>query len=145
MATEAAVGAIMAATAVTGTAVSIYQAKETKEAQEKAGRTQQAQAELEANKQRQAQLRQARMQRARIQNIAAQTGTSGSAGEYGAEAHIGSQTNANLSFLDQSSLLARQTSASLSRAQSAQTKGQMAGTIAGFATKYADFNQLIDF
>jgi hypothetical protein len=129
-----------AAAALASTAGSIKQAHTATKAQEKARDTQQAQADLQARRERSEQLRQSRMQRARIENVAAQTGTEGSAGAMGATSAISSQTNANLSFLDQSRQLATQQSRALQDAATARARSGVYQNITSFALPFADFS-----
>ena len=140
----AAAQVISAGVAVAGTAVSIHQNRQAAKDQEKAQDVQQRIAEVEEQRKRALALRQARIQRARIENIAAQTGTSGSSGETGALQSISNQTNANLSFLDVTSQLANQATAYNRSAARRQSNAATAGAITDVASQYADFGALVE-
>ncbi|WP_113708431.1 hypothetical protein, partial [Vibrio cholerae] len=106
----AAAQVVAAGAAVAGTVVSVAQSSKATKEQRKQQDVQSRVADVEQARRRNLALQQARIQRARIENVAAQTGTSGSSGESGAVSSISSQTNANLSFLDQTRQLSKEAS-----------------------------------
>lgn len=146
MATAGAIAAaqvVAAGVGVVGTAMSIQQSHEATKERRKQQEIQQRTADVEAQRKRALMLRQSRIQRARIQNVAAQTGTAGSSGEYGALSSISSQTNANISFLDTTRQLTQQAGRASQRAADASGRAQTAGAIAGLANQYGDFGAII--
>lgn len=116
-------------------AYSAYSAYESAEAQKEAGRkqkqaieTQQKQADIAAYRERIQAVRQARAQRGATLQAAQAQGVAGSTSTQGAVSSIGSQLGANLSFLDQTQALSRQTSIFSQQAVDLQTEANIAAT-----------------
>jgi hypothetical protein len=138
----AAAQVVAAGAGVVGTAVGVSQSHKATQETEKAQEAQQRIADVEAQRKRDLALRQSRIQRARIENVAAQTGTEGSAGAMGAVQSISSQTNANLSFLDTTRQLATQASTYRQRAADASSRAQIGGALSKIGQTYGDFGAI---
>lgn len=122
--------------AVIGAAATVatyQQQRKSAKAQARAQRAQQRQADIANARERRAAIRNARVQRASVESQAATTGIVGSSGVEGSLANITSETNSNISFLDQSQQLSSEASVAnqqaadyASRAQGYQDIGNLA-------------------
>lgn len=112
-----------------GTSESIRQGKAAADAQKKMGELQQRQADIATYRERIQAVRQARTQRAAIEQQAQAQGVAGSSSATGATSSIASQQAANLSFLDQTQALSRQTSIFAQKAATAQSEAATAKAI----------------
>jgi Ni/Co efflux regulator RcnB len=130
------VAAVAIATSVGGTIASVQQSKKAAKAQRQANRLTRQRNQLERSRARREAIRNSRQSFARAQNSAANQGVLDTSGSKGGLGSIQSQTNANLSFLDQSGRLADQASVKLGIANLYQQKSQTSGAVAGLAGQF---------
>lgn len=124
---------VTSAVIVAGATVASYtQQRKAAKAQAKAQRAQQRQAEIANARERRAAVRAGRVARASVESQAAVTGITGSSGEAGSVANITSETNSNVSFLDQNAMLSEE----------ASRANQQAADYASRAQGYADLAKL---
>lgn len=124
---------ITSAVIVAGAAVASYsQQRKSAKAAAKAQRAQQRQAEIANARERRAAVRAGRVARASVESQAALTGITGSSGVEASLGNITSETNSNVSFLDQNAMLSEE----------AGRANQQAADYAARAQGYADLGKL---
>lgn len=128
---------------VLGTVSSVLESHHANEALEDYETTKERMHLVESKRQRQEVLKQARIKRAQVENVAAQTGTAGSAGAIGATQSIGTQTMANISFLDQTRGLSQQAGAFGKSAAKHGSRASTARAVGGIGMQFADFGTFI--
>ena len=96
---------VLIATAVIGTAASIYQTRKARKAQQRAARVQQRRREIESRRAKLANVEEARLAIGQIQNIAAQTGGQGGSGAAGNVASLVTQLGSNMNNICKSRLM----------------------------------------
>lgn len=127
---------ITSAVIVAGATVASYtQQRKAAKAQAKAQRAQQRQADIANARERRAAVRAARVSRASVESQAAITGISGSSAAEGSIANITSETNSNLSFLDQNAMLSEEASRANQQAADYASRAQGYADLASLAGK----------
>jgi hypothetical protein len=133
---------LTAAMGVAGTLGSLVQSSHAQEALEDYADTQHAMQVAEDKRRRQQMNRESRIKQARIENVAAQTGTAGSAGAIGSASSIATQTASNLAFLSQTQQLADEASMYGQHAAEARSRAQTDSALANIGLKYGDFGAI---
>lgn len=125
------------AASAAGTIYTGQQQRKVARSQERVARLERQKARIAEAKARREAIRTARTANAAVINAGANRGVQDSSGVQGGAASVISQGNANLSFLDQSTHIADQTSTELGRIRKYQQKAQTGQMVTSLANKVA--------
>lgn len=131
---------LLGGVAVAGTAASYDAQQKSAKAQRQANDLQQRQAELTAARNRREAIRAARVAQARSAVVAEGQGAALTSSASGAAGAIVSQTNSNLSFLDQYGNISDQIASTIGKAQKFDAQANTYGAIANLAVSASSFD-----